>query len=476
MKRKRVAKVNVGPLEVETEEIITENDKMAEALNKFFVSIFIVEDTKFIPELDENLTAKMSEAIGEINGSELLRSGSQSQIGTLLLGIYLLRMALISVDSTPHYTKTSFGADADPLKFYSTTYSTSYGHEGFIPRRGFRSGAGYVTNQRPVFYYTSSLDRLDNPILGQLLRDNYRSITKKDFVPYGRPDGKEDFPHKLHSVGSGFMRKKALNFPFLKDMKEVHIDTRDQGPSSITGIEPKHTPLLHQIQPQDPVMQENGGYGPSYMSTEYNTKYKLKPQDLPVFSQHKTVGRKENSGFTEGSPLKPITYHHPLAYRGDLPLPSGLENLPTDKIEKLKKEDPVEYLNRSHLDEPRSINTLTYTKPEHRPLKTELLGNVNVGAKEPTGFSSNEKGYIYPAKTATDADRFLTNYKLRYNDKTLKGEDREGWTRGGIQKQFPHSYAVSSKIHQHGPDYNITESLRRIHPHVARCKPMAPTL
>ncbi|XP_078405227.1 stabilizer of axonemal microtubules 4 [Cetorhinus maximus] len=430
-------------------------------------------------------------------------------------------MALISVDSTPHYTKTSFGADADPLKFYSTTYSTSYGHEGFIPRKGVQSGAGYVTNQRPVFYYTSSLDRLDNPILGQLLQDNYRSITKKDFVPYGRPDGKEDFPHKLHSVGSGFMRKRPLNFPFLKDMKEVHVDTRDQGPSSITGIEPKHTPLLHKIQPQDPVMQENGGYGPSYMSTEYNAKYKLKPLDLPVFSQHKTVGRKENSGFTEGSPLKPITYHHPLAYRGDLPgyctdrptgisitksdylpsgtlhgdeflpaiankshrstgfthraglslnttLPSGLENLPTDKIEKLKKEDPVEYLNRSHLDEPRSINTLTYTKPEHRPLKTELLGNVIVGAKEPTGFSINEKGYIYPAKTATDADRFLTNYKLRYNDKTLKGEDREGWIRGGIQKQFPYSYAASSKIHQHGPDYNITESLRRIHPHVAR--------
>ncbi|XP_067902961.1 stabilizer of axonemal microtubules 4 [Heterodontus francisci] len=430
-------------------------------------------------------------------------------------------MALISVDRTPHYTKTSFGADTDPLKFYSTTYSTSYGHEGFVPRTGVQSGAGYVSNLRPALYYTPSLDRLDNPVLGQLLRDNYLSITKKHFVPYGHPDGKEDFPHKLHSVGSGFMRTKPLNFPFLKDMKEVHIDTRDHGPSSITGIEPKHTPLLHQIQPQDPVMLENGGYGPSYMSTEYNAKYKLKPLEMPVFSQHKTVGKKEKSGFTEGSDLKPITYHHPLAYRGDLPgyctdrptgisitksdylpsgtlhgdeflpvvanrsdrstgftrvaglslntaQPSGLQNLPVDKVEKLKKEDPVEYLNRNHLDEPSSINTLTYTKPEHRPLKTELLGHVNVGAKEPTGYSINEKGYIYPAKAATDADRFLTNYKLRYYDKTPKGEDREGWTRGGIQKQFANSYVSSTKIHQHGPDYNITESLRRIHPHVAR--------
>ncbi|XP_072448295.1 stabilizer of axonemal microtubules 4 isoform X2 [Chiloscyllium punctatum] len=430
-------------------------------------------------------------------------------------------MALISVDRTPHYTKTSFGADANPLKFYSTTYSTTYGRERFEPRKCEEFGSGYVTNQRPVLCYSSSLDRLDNPILGQLLRDNYNSITKKDFVKYDRPNGKEDFPHKLHSIGSGFMRKKPLNFPYLKDMKEAHIDTRDHGPSSITGIEPKHIPLLHQIQPRDPVMQENGGYGPNYMSTEYSTKYKLKPLDLPVFSQHKTVGKKENSGFTEGSPLKPITYNHPLAYQGDLPgyctdrptgisitkldylpsgtlhgdeflpavankadrstgfthrvglsldtaLPTGLQNLPTAKVEKLKKEDPVEYLNRSHLDEPSSINSLTYTYPEHRPLKTELLGNVSVGAQELTGFSSNEKVYIHPAKTATDADRFLTNYKLWHNDKTPKGQDREGWTRGGIQKQFPHSYATSSKIHQHGPDYNVTETLRRIQPYVVR--------
>ncbi|XP_067849928.1 stabilizer of axonemal microtubules 4 [Heptranchias perlo] len=430
-------------------------------------------------------------------------------------------MALISADSTPHYTKTSFGADIDPLKFYSTTYSTSYGHEGFVPRIGVHSGAGYVTNKRLALHCTPYLDRLDNPIFGQLLRDNYLSITKKHFVPYGVPDGKEDFPHKLHSVGSGFMRTKPLNFPFLKDMKKVHIDTRDHGPSSIVGIEPKHTPLLHKIQPQDPLIQENGGYGPNYMSTEYNTKFKLKPLDLPVFSQHKTVGKKENSGFTEGSELKPITYHHPSAYRGDLPgyctdrptgisittsdylpsgtlqgdeflpavanrsargtgfthevglplntaMPSGLQNLPTDKIEKLKKEDPVEYLNRTHLDEPSSINTLTYMKPQHRPLQTELLGRVNIGTQEPTGFSTNQKGYIYPARNVTDADRFLTSYTLGYHDKTLKGEDREGWTRGGIQKQLDNMYALSTKVHKDGHDYNITESLRRIHPHVAR--------
>ncbi|XP_069755003.1 stabilizer of axonemal microtubules 4 isoform X2 [Narcine bancroftii] len=430
-------------------------------------------------------------------------------------------MALISMDCTPHYAKTNFGADTDPMKFYSTTYSTSYGHEGFLPRTGVHSGAGYVANRRPALYYTPSLDRLDNPILGQLLQDNYLSITKKHFVPYGLPDGKEDLPHKLHSIGSGFTRTKPLNFPFFKDMKEVHIDTRNHGPSIITGIEPKHVPLLHQIQPKDPVIQENGGHGPLYMSTEYKTKYKLKPQDSQAFSQHKTAGKKERSGFTAGSDLKPITFHHPSAYRGDQPgyctdrptgisisksdyLPSGnlhedaflpaianrsdrgtgftnevrlsldtaqsneLQNLPADRIVKLKKEDPVEYLHRTHLEDPSSINTLTYTKPVHRPLGEKLPCNISVGAQGSTGFTTNEKGYVHPSKSASDANRFLTNYKLRFDDKTPKGVDREGWTRGGIQKQLSDGFVRSTHLHKYGSECNITESLRQIHPHVVR--------
>ncbi|XP_072905473.1 stabilizer of axonemal microtubules 4 isoform X3 [Hemitrygon akajei] len=355
--------------------------------------------------------------------------------------------------------------------------------------------------------------------LWQLLQDNYLSVIKKHFVPYGHPDGKEDFPHKLHSIGSGFMRTKPLNFPFLKDMKEVHTDTKDHGPSFITGIQPKHVPLLHQIQSKDPVMQENRGHGPLYMSTEYNAKYKLLHSS--AFSQHKTVGKKENTGFTEGSDLSPITFHHPSTYQGDQPgyctdwptgisltksdylpsrilhgdeflpaitnrsnrgtsftkkvrlsldtvQPSELHNLPADKIAKIKKEDPAEYLHRTYLNDPSSINTLTYTKPEHKPLQAKLSGHLDVGNQESTGFTSNENGYVYPAKSATDTDRFLTNYKLWHNDKTPKGEDREGWTRGGIQKQLADGFVRSSIIHKHGPDYNITENLHRIHPHVAR--------
>ena len=53
IKRKRVAKVNIGPLEDEKEDVITGNEKMAEALNRYFVSVFTVEDINNMPKIDD---------------------------------------------------------------------------------------------------------------------------------------------------------------------------------------------------------------------------------------------------------------------------------------------------------------------------------------------------------------------------------------------------------------------------------------
>eukprot|EP00062_Callorhinchus_milii_P003577 gi/632941041/ref/XP_007885656.1/ PREDICTED: protein phosphatase 1 regulatory subunit 32 [Callorhinchus milii] len=314
------------------------------------------------------------------------------------------------------------------------------------------------------------------------------------------------------------MREKPLNIPVQRDMKEVHVDTKKHGPVSLVGIEPKYSPLLHKIQPKDVVQQENSGHGPKFMSTEYKSKYKPKALEIPALTQHRRVGLKENSGFTEGLGMEPITYHPPPTYKGDVPgyctdrptgvsitstdflpsgtlhgdeflpiianrfdnntgftrevgmsldtaMPPGLEKVPTNMVEKLKKEDPVEYLNRTHQDGPSSINTLVHSKPEKELLKTELLGRVTAGNKQPTGSTSNEKGYI-PLKK--HPDRFMTNYKIGYYDKTLKGLDREGCTWGGIQKAARDGFTLNTNIHKLGTDYNVTESLRRIHPHVAR--------
>ena len=58
-----MAKVNVGPLEDEKGDLIMGNEEMAEALNKFFVSVFTVEVTSNVPKID-----------GRGTGSEVLKT------------------------------------------------------------------------------------------------------------------------------------------------------------------------------------------------------------------------------------------------------------------------------------------------------------------------------------------------------------------------------------------------------------------
>uniref|UniRef100_A0A8C0IPX2 Uncharacterized protein n=1 Tax=Chelonoidis abingdonii TaxID=106734 RepID=A0A8C0IPX2_CHEAB len=55
-----------------------------------------------------------------------------------------------------------------------------------------------------------------------------------------------------------------------------------------------------------------------------------------------------------------------------------------------------------------------------------------------------------------------------FYDNTLKGVDREGWTRGGIQPQQPGGFATNNHVTGLGSNPNATETLRRVHPHVGR--------
>ena len=54
IKQKRVAKLNIGPLEDEKGDLIIGDEEMAEELNRFFGSVFTVEDTNNMPVADGN--------------------------------------------------------------------------------------------------------------------------------------------------------------------------------------------------------------------------------------------------------------------------------------------------------------------------------------------------------------------------------------------------------------------------------------
>ncbi|XP_061469045.1 stabilizer of axonemal microtubules 4 [Rhineura floridana] len=392
------------------------------------------------------------------------------------------KMGRLPLGVVSSYVKTSSGGGMDPMKFYCTSYGTAYGQAGFRPRTGIHSGAGYKSNYRPVVQYKPSLDKLDNPAVGKLLQDNYESTSTKHFQPLELPDGKYPLPWSLYQPGSGYVREKPLSFPTTKDVKKVHFDTADQGAQSVTGLEPKHTPDLHKLLGKGSVNVENARHGPHYMSTEYGSKFHFNIPGQPDVLQKKTIGAKEETGFTEGCLANPIMDRP--TFQDSIPgvsimktdylpssLPHGDEFLPVLS----KGSERGSGFSRQNLgpppdaEVPGPLSHSQFQGLQQQPqTQTNLLGREYVGNKEPTGFSLNNLSYVTPAYDPDLPNRFLTSYNSKFYENIPKGLDREGWTRGGIQPHQAGGFATNNHTSGLGTDPNATETLRTVHPHVGR--------
>lgn len=383
------------------------------------------------------------------------------------------------------YVKTSSGGSIDPMKFYATSYGTAYGRIGFHPRNGFHYGAGYKNNYRPVVQYNPSLDKVDNPAVGQLLQDNYESMSTKHFQPHQLPDGKYPLPWSVHQPGSGYSREKALSFPNTETVRKVHFDTRDEGAQAIIGLEPRHTPYLHRTLGRGTVDTENARYGPQYMSTEYTSKYRFNIPGQPDFLQKKTIGAKEETGFTEGCLTNPIVSKQ--ASQESCPgismmktdyLPStfshGDEFLPviskgSERGSGFSRQKDPHFNDPTSEPQPGPLSHSQFQGIQQQPQTlNNMLGRENLGRKELSGHSSNNHGYVTPAYDPEHPNRFLTSYNSKFYENIPKGVDREGWTRGGIQPQQGSGFSINNHATDLGTDPNATETLRHIHPHVGR--------
>ncbi|XP_012518182.1 PREDICTED: protein phosphatase 1 regulatory subunit 32 isoform X2 [Propithecus coquereli] len=371
------------------------------------------------------------------------------------------------------YVKMSSGGCTDPLKFYATSYCTAYGREDFKPQAGSHVGTGYKSNYRPVVSYQASLDALDNPAMGEQVRGNYQTVTSQSYCPLEVPDGKYPLPWNMHQTGSGYSREKPGASVPTKEVRKVHFDTQEHGPQAITGLEPRDGPLLHQRQGKDSLEWENWRHGPRFMTSEYNSKYLREPSNQPDLLQKKSVGAKENTGFTEGSNENPIVFQPPSqALPGD-PGDEFLPVLPRGS----ERETGFSRVNERTLN-PRvpppgpelSSTSHRQFQPPQRVQQTNvaLLGRETVGKKEPTGFSINNPSYVWSPHDPDRDNRYLTTYNQGYFENIPKGLDREGWTRGGIQPQTPGGYTLNQPVTRMEATPNPTESLRRLHPHVGR--------
>ncbi|KAL3884068.1 hypothetical protein ACJMK2_030290 [Sinanodonta woodiana] len=431
-------------------------------------------------------------------------------------------MGLPKGSKNPHIN-ASHGPDTNMMKFYITTNSTTYGKhwENFRPRPGRHTGTGYSSNFRPAVYYNKRLDDQDNPVLSDICSRNYHSVTELHFQPYKENRGNEPLPFNVHQVGSGFVRQKPITFPTEAEVQGVFINTR--AASAPADILPKAKPLLHKLRPKDPVELENAGYGPRYMHSETKEKFKGLPSERMDVSMM-TVGPNEDSGFTHAYNDEPITFHPGSPYKNDMPgwatqRPTGVSLMKTDfrqshyphgheplpnlasgsdrgsgfvrekskplyvhrvmgdaydkasdipdhRLQRTKKSDPTEYLNMHHPNNYSSINMDTFLgKQQPDRSESDRLDRTSVGNKELSGYSENNDRFV---ATADDPRRFITHYMTRFTDSTPQGRERDGHCHGGVQDQKPDGFTKSTSVHSNGPDFNSTDTIRRLHPYVAR--------
>ncbi|KAM6160056.1 stabilizer of axonemal microtubules 4 [Erethizon dorsatum] len=391
------------------------------------------------------------------------------------------------------YVKMSSGGCTDPLNFYATSYCTAYGREEFKPHVGSHVGTGYKSNLRPLVSYQPSLDALDNPAMGEQVRDTFQSVTSKSYGPFEGPDSRGPLPWNMHQTCSGYGREKPGMGLLTKEVKKVHFDTQEHGAQAIPGLEPKAVPLLLQQQDKGSPEQENARYGPRFMTSEYSSKYLRQLSAQQDLLQKRSIGTKERTGFTKGLAKGPLDFQPPsqalpggpvlrpgcsVTKADFLPMtnPQGSEFLPV-LTQGSERETGYSRVNERTLN-PRvsspgplpSSTTHEYFRPPRPTQQTNvaLLGRQAVGAKEPTGFSLNNTSYGYSLRDPEWDSRYLTTYSQGFFENIPKGLDREGWTRGGVQPLKPSGYALNQGPTCLEPSPIVLESLRHPHPHGGR--------
>lgn len=381
------------------------------------------------------------------------------------------------------HIKASQGPDINMMKFYITQNSTTYGryHEKFKPRTGRHTGTGYSANFRPAVYYNQRLDQSDNPTLADICSKNYHTVTELAFQPYKENSGKEPLPGNVHQVGSGFVRQKPITFPKDADgpqymlsetSKRFRGDQPDRMDVSMKTVgDPEGTGFTHAYNvepityyPADPHKNDRPRWqthrptGITIMKTDFlRSEYPHGDEPLPNLAS----GSERGTGFTREK-AKPLYVH-----RNPIDAYDRADDIPGLRLQRTKKSDPADYLNMTNPNNHSSI-TKDIFKGQQRPSQNEAdrLERTGVGKQELSGYSENNDRFV---AVNDDYRRFTTHYMTRFGpDPTPVGKDREGHTRGEIQRQKPDGFTKSTSVHSYGQDIHTTDTLRRLEPYVAR--------
>lgn len=385
------------------------------------------------------------------------------------------------------HVNQSRGAEPSIMNFYCTSYSTGFtkpstacnkgrardipafsGSAPFKPRTApDNHRTGYIANVRPQIYYRKTLDDLDNPEMGLSNLENYDTQTYLDYQPYKVLDGTEELPVQVLGQHGSYTQNAYDHNPRPSDVHNNYIDTSIRAPYDVLQ---KHRTKLDKINNRDPVLGENHGHGPNYMSTETATRFKGKQRpDIPD-KNHSSVGPKEESGFVENylygdaitaypgerwnnmyRPIDISVYQNkyvPYAFaKSESQLPN-ISNLSATKNSTFVKSFQPSDINPRHhrFTDKTETKDQFIIRPKGKSL-AEKLGTAKVGGVNETAQTLCESGFT---QTLDDPRRFTTNYQIRHFDMNPKGKDREGMVTGGIYGPLENGYTLNVKTHNTG--------------------------
>ncbi|KAK7121873.1 hypothetical protein R3I93_022840 [Phoxinus phoxinus] len=303
------------------------------------------------------------------------------------------------------------------LDQYSTSFRQSYGTELFQPCLGHHFRTGYSANHRPALYYSSSLDRYDNPQFGLSLLDSFESQSKRHYQRLALPDGTDS----LACSGSRLRESGYLQL---------------------------------QTQPRPRAASRQTDYKGTYV-----------PHHLRVL-----VGPIEESGYTEGTNLQPNTF-----------LPQRVNMDDARRIqESVTRTDflPGSFLQGSEALPKlasRALRETGYTRDTQRPLtgsaslqsglsedsrqKTRpALTRLSIGPMGSSGFVLNAPNITSLSHAPADPRHFLTHYQSKFCDKSSVEQQRSDWMRGGIQRHRESGYSGRDTDRYNLSGYNALPS------------------
>ncbi|XP_056273564.1 protein phosphatase 1 regulatory subunit 32 [Pseudoliparis swirei] len=262
----------------------------------------------------------------------------------------------------------------------------------FSSHLGHASATGYTSNLRPAIFYRPSLDLSDNPSFGLLLSDSFMSQTKQHYQPHIRSDCTGPLPNIVNkSRDSGFHQPKSL--------------------------------------PKTATVEEKTEY------QRWFVPHRLTPS---VSQSHVTVGRRGESGFTEGTDLyfntfqekgsctvEPLQNHSSVMKRDFVPPPflQDPETRPSKCSSHLSRETGF---TRGAIA-PFACPTSLLPSPR---TKSNSITTKSIGKKEPSGALRNAPSNQTFPNTPFDRSHFNTHYKSMFCHDGEKSEP--GHTCAGI--------------------------------------------